>query len=419
MLLKLYQLFSIISLPYWRWYLKRRIQLTKEDPARYHEKLGNWQLARPEGKLIWLHSASVGELLAILPFLKAAAEKWPQVRFLVTTVTLTAANIFARQNLSNAIHQFAPIDSYCITQKFFKYWQPDLAIFTESELWPNLIINARKQCPAILLNARMSDPSYKKWQRHPSLVKHMVASFDLVLASSKLDAEKYTSFGAKNLLTFGNIKEAAPPLAYKAELLEKLQISCGNRLLWLASSTHKGEEEFILTAHKALQQQFPNLLTIIAPRHPTRGAELQELAKKFGLYSALRSADQLPQHDTQVYIADTIGELGILYRLSDIVYMGGSLIQHGGQNVMEPARLDCALVTGPHTFNFIESIAALKEADGIIEVQNQEELNATVAKLLQDAQLRQKLQTNASQVMAHKQSILDNVMQEIGKFIEV
>lgn len=417
MLLKLYQLFSVISLPYWRWYLKKRLERNKEDPARYTEKLGNWQLHRPGGKLIWLHCASVGELLAVLPLLNAAAEKWPQVHFLVTTVTLTAANIFARQNLGNAIHQFAPIDSYFVAQKFFKYWQPDLAIFTESELWPNLINNAHKQCPVILLNARMSDPSYKKWQRCPSLVKQMISKFHLVLASSKIDAEKYALLGAQNILTFGNIKEAAPPLPCNEELFQELQASCKGRTLWLASSTHNGEEEFILTAHKALQERFPDLLTIIAPRHPTRGPELQELARKFSLHSVLRSAKDLPQSDTQVYIADTIGELGILYRLSKVVYIGGSLIQHGGQNAMEPARLNCAIITGPHTFNFIESIANLKEVGGIIEVHNQEELTQNVANLLQDANLRQKLQANAGQVMAQKQSILENVMAEIKKFI--
>jgi 3-deoxy-D-manno-octulosonic-acid transferase len=410
MLIKLYQVVSFFALPLIRLYFILRLSKQKENSQRYKEKFGQWTLSRPQGKLFWIHAASVGEFLAILPLLKEAETKWPEVKFLVTTVTVTSAQIFAKQNLANCIHQFAPVDSYYIARKFFTYWHPDLAIFTESELWPNLVLTAKKFCPTVLLNARLSDKSYHLWQKLLPVVKAMVKSFDLIIASSELDKNKYAQLGGKNIHNFGNIKEAALPLPANEELLAELQLACKGRVLWLASSTHGGEEEIILAAHKELHLKYPSLLTIIAPRHPARGDEIQALCHKNNLISSLRSLSEEINSQTDVYIANTIGELGILYRLADIVYVGGSLVKHGGQNIMEPARLDCALITGPHTFNFIENIAALKAANAIIEVQNQQELVEAVSLLLTNKSIRNEMQLKAKQVTYSKREMLNSAI---------
>jgi 3-deoxy-D-manno-octulosonic-acid transferase len=410
MLIKLYQIVSFLALPLIKLYFMLRLSRQKESSQRYKEKFGQWTLPRPQGKLFWVHAASVGELLAVLPLLKEAEIKWPNVRFLVTTVTVTSAEVFAKQNLTNCLHQFAPVDSYYIVRKFFTYWQPDLAIFTESELWPNSVLTAKKFCPTVLLNARLSDKSYHLWQKFLPLVKAMVEAFDLIIASSELDKSKYTQLGAKNIHNFGNLKEAALPLPADEKLLSELQIACKDREVWLASSTHAGEEEIILAAHKELRHKYPALLTIIAPRHPARGAEIQALCNKNNLISSLRSLNERIDSNTEAYVANTIGELGILYRLADIVYVGGSLVKHGGQNIMEPARLDCALITGPHTFNFIESIAALKGANAIIEVQNQSELIEAVLLLLSNKSIRSEMQLKAKQVTYSKREMLTSVI---------
>jgi 3-deoxy-D-manno-octulosonic-acid transferase len=363
--------------------LRRRILRGKEHSERTDERLGHASRPRPEGTLVWVHGASVGECLAALPLIDALTETL-RCKVLVTSGTVTSAKLMHERLPAHAIHQFVPIDTPAATARFLDHWRPQIGLFVDSDIWPNLVLGARERGVKLaLVNARMSEHSFKGWRWVRATAAELLSSFRACLAQDDEIAERFRDLGSPNVQVVGSLKADAPVLPANSEKLEALRRAIGTRPLLLASQTHPGEEETILPAHDVLRRQFPDLLTVIVPRHPDRAAAIAMLC---GTRSCrLRSTGEMPAADTAVYIADTMGELGLFYRLAPFAFVGGSLIRHGGQNPLEPAKLGCAVLAGPHTFNFTTAYEAVFAAQGSGLVNGTAEIAALAAKLLGDA----------------------------------
>ncbi len=365
--------------PLLRAHLRWRAARGKEVAERLGERRGEGA-ARPAGRLLWLHAASVGETLSLLPLLEALTARAPDLSVLVTTGTVTAAALLA-QRLPPALagrveHRFAPLDVPRWVERFLAGWRPDAGALVESELWPNLIRAARRRgVPLALVNARLSERSARRWRRWaPGLAREMLSAFSPVLAQTPADAARLGALGARLALCLGNLKDAAPPLPADPAELARLRDAAAGRPVFLAASTHPGEEAVVLEAHRRAAARVPGLLTVIAPRHPHRGPAVAAEAR--GLAVARRAAGEAPGAGTAVYVADTLGELGLLYRLAGVCLVGGSLVPHGGQNPQEPARLGCPILLGPHTANFAEPVARLLAAGGALRVEGNDPAGA-------------------------------------------
>lgn len=376
--------------------LARRLRAGKEDPMRIGERRGEATLTRPDGPLLWVHGASVGESLSILPLIDRLAVTLPDTRFLVTTGTVTSAKLMADRLPPQAIHQYAPVDQPDFVQAFFDYWRPDAGLFVESELWPVLIGAAQsRQIPLALINGRLSPNSYKGWSQRRRSARSLLDAFRVVMAQDADNGDRLSDLAGRPALTVGNLKRAAPPLPTDETALNALRTAIGDRPVWLAASTHAGEEELILDTHQQIQAELPDLLTIIAPRHPNRGDAVQALIEGADLTLARRRDGGMPDPTTAVYLADTLGELGIFYRLSDVAFIGGSLQPVGGHNPMEPARLGSAIVTGPHVFNFQETFQSMRQGRALALVRNERDLSASLLRLLTDPHTRKTMSEHA------------------------
>jgi 3-deoxy-D-manno-octulosonic-acid transferase len=345
----------------------------KEDFSRLGEKFGNSSCERPQGNLIWVHGASVGECLAALPLVTRLLEK-PGRNVLITSGTVTSARLLADRLPPNAFHQYAPIDRHDVVQKFLDYWQPDLALFIDSELWPNRVVQTREAgVPIALVNARLSSRSYKRWRLVPGAAHKILSSIDKCLAQDRRVAEQLISLGAQDVVISGSLKADSPPLPYNANALAVFREMTDARPLFLAAQTHKGEEELILQAAQLVCAVRPQTLVIIAPRHPDRGDAIAALAQASGFKVEHRAQGALPAAETQVYVADTLGELGLFYRAANFVFLGGSLVSHGGHNPLEPAILGRSVLTGPHIENFEEAFRTLllAQESGLISTPEQ------------------------------------------------
>jgi 3-deoxy-D-manno-octulosonic-acid transferase len=375
---------TTVAAPGLRLMLRLRQARGKEMPGRLAERRGIDHSPRPPGRLIWLHAASVGETISILPVLPVLAEDAPDATILLTTGTVTSATLLAQRmdpRLSGRVlHRFAPLDVPAWAARFLDHWRPDIAAFVESELWPNLLAGCRARgIPVMLMNARLSDRSMARWKHAPSLARQLLSSFERVQPRSESDAERLRSLGCSHLTEPGDLKLAAPPLPVDEAELQRLRDLLSGRPVWLAASTHPGEEPQILAVHRALVADHPGLLTIIAPRHPDRGGAIAAEAA-----ASLRSRGD-PPPDEGVWIADTLGELGLWFRLAGIAFIGRSLVPPGGgQNPLEPARLGCAIAVGPHTGNFTDHVAMLRASGGLTVVPDSVELTRWVDALLRD-----------------------------------
>lgn len=368
-------------------WLAWRARKGKEDPRRSGERYGIASAARPEGRLVWVHAASVGETNAALPLVRALGAAHHDLRFLLTTGTLTSATLAASRLGHNALHQFVPLDSRRYANRFLDHWRPDAAIFTESEIWPNLILETEaRNIPIALVNARMSQRSFDRWRRSPSMANPLFGRLRLVLAQNDRIGRWFTLLGARDVRVSGNLKIDSPPPPVDAIALDRLKGAIGARPLLLAASTHPGEDERIADAHKLLARRFPGLLTIIVPRHPDRGEAIAAMLGARGLACARRSLGLLPESAHDIYVADTIGELGTFYALAAVAFVGGSLVPHGGQNPIEAIQHGAAVLAGPHTHNFTDSYDALAASGGYVRVTDAATLAEAASALLGDAQ---------------------------------
>jgi len=385
-----YRLITDLAGPLLPRWLAHRAARGKEEPSRLAERYGVSAQARPDGPLVWFHAASVGEALSILPLVAAARDKGCNV--LVTTGTVTSARLLAERLPAGAIHQYVPLDRRAWVRRFLDHWSPNLVLWTESELWPNTLaeIGARR-IPAVLLNARLSDRTFKNWRRWQGFATQTLQAFDLVIAQSKEDSQRFTMLGARHVLDAGNLKHAAAPLPVDVAALTAMRDAIGKRPCWLASSIHPGEDAIAADTHHAVKNKHPGLLTIIVPRHPQKAAAMAEGITAMGLNVARRSLNEPITSGTDIYIADTMGELGLFYRLCDLVFMGKSLAVGGGQNPAEAAQLGAALLLGPDMSNFRDTTADFIARKAAIEVRNGAALAAAVDWLLQDARTRSRM----------------------------
>ncbi|MEO1248401.1 MAG: 3-deoxy-D-manno-octulosonic acid transferase [Pseudomonadota bacterium] len=414
MLLGLYRGFTTVFGPMAPLFLDRRAARGKEDPARRPERLGQASRPRPTGKLVWIHGASVGEAMSAQILIDRLLALDDTLHVLLTTGTVTSARLFEERLPPSAIHQFVPIDRPDCVTRFLDHWRPDLAIWLESELWPNLLDGvARRSIPAVLANARLSQRSFSRWSLLPGLARRLIGTFDLVLPGDAKSAERYQTLGARALGPTGNLKYSAPVLPADPASVEALRGAIGDRPVWLAASTHPGEDQQVIDAHTALAGRFPGLLTIIAPRHVERRPEIAGLIAEAGLDHAVRSAVQLPDEATDIYLADTLGELGTLFRAVPIVFVGGSLVPIGGHNPLEPARLGCAILTGPKTENFADVFAAMEAEDAVQLVQDGPSLTEAVGELLSDPNRCAALAKRADQSATARAAVIDAAMQAL------
>ncbi len=384
--LKLYRGSTRLAAPFAGMVLKRRLKRDKEDPTRVAERRGIPSLRRPHGPLVWMHGASVGEILSVMPLLDRIRASGFAI--LLTSGTVTAARLAQRRLPEGVLHQFAPLDSPAFVQRFLDYWQPGLVLLAESELWPNMITEgARRGIPLVLINGRLSKRSFDRWKMFGRTAAALLSNIDLCLAQENDDARRLAQLGAPRVFTTGNLKFDVPPPPADPMVLSTLKRAARGRPIVLAASTHQGEETAVIEAHRRLSRAMPNLLTIIAPRHPERGRAVAGEAEDAGLLAVLRTRARLPDSGTEIYVADTIGELGLFYRLAPIVFMGGSLVKHGGQNPIEPAKLDCAILHGPYVSNFSMIYAELNRARGAATVTGVDSLTTSIELLLYDPNL--------------------------------
>lgn len=406
--LRFYGIASRLLAPVIPTYLNQRLDRGKEDPERLYERLGQPKHPRPDGPIVWFHAASVGESISILPVLAELAHTDPEITLLVTTGTVTSAHIMAQRLPAGAIHQFVPIDTPKAVAGFLDHWQPDAGIWVESEFWPNLLRTAAKRgIPLALVNARMSPKSFRKWGAWPRTIRTLLNLFTLQLAQNEDVRQMLEDLGADHVQCPGNLKFVADPLPVDETELNALRTALGNRPRWLAASTHAGEEELAVLAHTEIKKVSHKFITLLVPRHPERGAAIADMIRAKGLNVARRSLNEDIQPDTDVYLADTLGELGLFYRATDIAFLGGSLVPHGGQNLLEAARLDCAILHGPHTKNFDTIYADFARADATKPITGQAELAPSLFELLHNEKKRLDLITNARSQANKSSKILE------------
>ena len=366
-------------------HLRRRVGRNKEDAGRLGERRGLAGIDRPPGRLLWIHAASVGESVSVLPVVEAVLANRLTDSVLVTTGTVTSASVRAQRLPDGAVHQYAPLDVPRFVSRFLDHWRPDAAVLIESELWPTLMLDLdRRDIPIGILNGRMSERSAARWHRFDKTARGLLGRVRLVLAQSPEHARRFARLGAPFVSHIGNLKFDAPPPPVMEGELGALSEAVRMRPVWLAASTHEGEESQVAEAHIGIRDRFPNLLTIIVPRHPERGPDVVRTLRSAGLSPALRSERQAISSGIDVYVADTIGELGLFYRLVRIAFIGGSLIPHGGQNPIEPAHLDCAILHGPHTSNFRDVFESFDAHGGALCVRSAGALADRVAELLHE-----------------------------------
>ncbi len=384
----LYRGISRLAAPAIGLWLAHRRRQGKEDSARFAERLGHAGCARPEGRLAWAHGASVGEALAVLPLAERLVAEGSHV--LITSGTATSANILAKRLGSGMTHQYVPIDRPAAVRRFLDHWRPDMAIWVESELWPNLVLaTAARAIPMVMVNGRMSERSARRWRSMPRLIAPLLGAFSAILAQSEADAKRLQALGAARVSLGGNIKYDAPPLPVDETALELLDSAIGARPHWLAASTHPGDEAAAAQAHAALAGNIPGLLTLIAPRHPGRTAEIADMLRLRGITQAIRSRGDAITAETQIYIADTLGEMGLLYRAAGPVFIAGSFGGYGGHNPIEPALLSNALLAGPDMRNFDDACAAFEDAGGLSRITGADTLAEALRPLLSNAGMRQ------------------------------
>jgi 3-deoxy-D-manno-octulosonic-acid transferase len=378
----------------WRWLgiavtplapllLRERAARGKEDRARMSERLGVASVARPDGRLVWIHGASVGESLAALPLIeKLLAE---DIRVLVTSGTVTSASMMQARLPPGAIHQYVPLDTPRAAARFLDYWRPDAGLFVESDLWPNLLLEAqRRGVKLALINARISERSAAGWRRAPQMARTLLGVFDRILAQDEDFAVRFRALGAHDVTVAGSLKADAPPLSFDEAALAAMRAMIADRPLLLAAQTHPGEDETILPAHDQLRTRFPDLLTIIVPRHVERGPDIAMLCG--ARICARRAAGEPVTADTAIYVADTMNELGLFYRLPAFCFLGGTLVPMQGHNPLEPAILNCAILAGPSRANSARAFEEVLRAQGFGDVQTSADIAREAERLLSDPQ---------------------------------
>lgn len=400
--------------PFLKGLLRTRLRKGKEHPERFNERFGVPSQKRGPGKLLWAHAASVGESLAALPLLEELHARLPEWKILLTTGTLTSAEMIQKRLPDGVVHQFAPWDHPRWVARFMDYWRPDAALWLESELWPNMLMELQKRnVPMALLNARMSDKSLHTWQRMPQFAAQLLRGFNIILAGGRDELVRYQKLGAQGAEFVGGLKFGAKPAPVHDDVLAQMRAQIGARPCIGFLSTHAGEEEIAADMYQSLIAAQPELLLILAPRHPHRGDEIRQMLEKKNLRVAQRSKAETVSDKIDIYLADTIGEIGNWYSLCSIVIVGGSFVPHGGQNPFEATHFGCAVLYGPHMFNFNEICRTMEEANAAMRFSNENALMVFVRNLLSDPAALQARQDAARDFAAQQSGIIDAYAERI------
>lgn len=400
-------------------YIKKRQKAKKEHPTRFNERLGNYKVPRPQGKLYWMHGASVGESVSMLPLIDKLLKEDPELSILVTTGTLTSAEIMAKRLPKRAFHQFIPFDVPAFAQKLIKHFKPDAVLWFESELWPSLLSEIKKaKIPLVLVNGRISDKSFETWKKFKFVSKELLGCFSLCLGQSEQDKNRLILLGAPKADCVGNLKFAGMPLPVDENKMNVLKEQIGDRPVFLLSSTHNDEEERFALYLPWLKDNVNRVLTIVAPRHPNRGDDIVRMYRSRNFNVAQRSREEDITPETDIYVADTIGEMGLWYALSAISFIGGSLIPHGGQNFMEAARDKNAVLVGPNMQNFVEMMNRARFYDAVYQVGSVEDAVEEVITLFRDENLLRERQQKAYLWTQKEEAVLDGIVNALKRVLK-
>lgn len=412
---------SMALVPFATWAVTRKLRRAGVPVVRCHEKLGHATEPRdPDAALIWFHAASVGETQAVLALITRMGVALPQAQFLITSGTATSATMVARRMPPRCVHQFSPLDAPGPLRRFLRHWRPDAALFVESELWPQMLRRTHAQGARMaLVNARLSAKSIANWRRFPKTARYLFEVFDLILTQNDAMAKAMVEINAPaDRVARGiNLKSLAGPLPQDEDALFEARAALGHRPVWIASSTHPGEEETVLAAHKTLLEQHPDLCLILVPRHPERGQDVTNLIAGAGLSLTRRTRGDMP--GGQVFLADTLGELGTWYALGDIVFLGGSLRPIGGHNPFEVAQAGAAVLSGNHVANFAETFAEMEARGAAHLVADAGDLAMRVGALLDDPGALEAAKAAATAFTRDRTDMLDGIATRLIKALEL
>ena len=420
MVIGIYKALMTLAFPILRvTYIRKRKKAKKEHPTRFNERLGNYKVPRPQGKLYWMHGASVGESVSMLPLIDKLLKEDPELSILVTTGTLTSAEIMAKRLPKRAFHQFIPFDVPAFAKKLIKHFKPDAVMWFESELWPSLLSEIKKaKIPLILVNGRISDKSFETWKKFKFVSKELLSCFSLCLGQSEQDKNRLILLGAPKTACVGNLKFAGMPLPVDENKLNVLKQQIGSRPVFLLSSTHNDEEERFALYLPWLKENIQDVLTIVAPRHPNRGDDIVRMYRCRNFNVAQRSREEDITPETDIYVADTIGEMGLWYALAAVSFIGGSLIPHGGQNFMEPARDKNAVIVGPNMQNFTEMLNRARFYDAVLQVVSAQNVVEEATELLLSPELLAERQQKAYDWTVREARVLDGIVKVLDKVIK-
>jgi 3-deoxy-D-manno-octulosonic-acid transferase len=414
--LKAYGLGGATVYPFVGTYVAWRARKGKEDRARRKERYGYASKPRPAGPIIWVHAASVGETNAIVPLVQRILGYG--VNVVLTTGTVTSARVAEEVFADGVIHQYVPLDLRPAVRRFLDHWDPDLAIIAESEIWPMTILElGERRVPQVLVNGRLSDRSFKSWKKRPHVAEALFENLAHVVAQSDVDGERFQALGARPVTVSGNLKVDVDPPTANDLALAGMQRQIGNRPTWAAVSTHEGEEKFAAEVHMMLRNRHPGLLTIIVPRHPDRAAALASEFAAMGLNVVRRTRGEAVQPATDILLGDTIGEMGLYLRLTEIAFVGRSLTSEGGQNPLEPAMLDTAVLAGRNVQNFRETYQRLIDAGGARLVRDRDMLAGAVNYLLTNEAARREMIAAGAATVDDMRGALARTLKALDPFI--
>jgi 3-deoxy-D-manno-octulosonic-acid transferase len=416
MTLRTYRFAGSIVYPFMGPFLAIRARNGKEDRSRRYERYGYPSADKPEGPLVWFHAASVGESMAVMPLIERVDALG--INTIMTTGTVTSAELVADRLPERTFHQYVPLDLKPAVRRFITHWKPDLAVFTESEIWPMTVLElSARRIPQVLVNARMSDRSFDRWRAASKLASALFSNFAHVTAQSKVDAERFRTLGASPVSVSGNLKVDTQALPCDEAELAQLKIQIARRPTWIAASTHHGEEEIVAKVHLKLAANMPGFLTVLVPRHPNRGDEIAALLKRRGLRVARRSSNEPLSDDIDVYLGDTIGEMGLFLRLGSVAFIGRSMVATGGQNPLEPAQTGTAILSGQHVHNFRDAYSNLLHAGGARLVRDEENLAANLEFLLKNPAERGKMIAAATKTVREMGGALERTVEILDAYV--
>jgi len=396
-------------------YLAIRAAKGKEDPARRRERYGHASAPRPQGPLVWFHAASVGETNAVIPLIKEIRRRG--INVVLTTGTMTSARVVAQRLGTSVIHQYVPLDFKPAVSRFLNYWEPDLAIIAESEIWPMTILElGRRHIPQVLVNGRLSDRTFARWKRRPGLADALFENLALVIAQSDVDAERFRTLGALPVMVSGNLKVDTDAPPHDPQALREYEQQIGTRKTWAAISTFDGEENAAGVVHRALKER-TGLLTIVVPRHPERSDAIEAALTAKGLKVARRTRREPLTPDVDIFLGDTIGEMGLYLRLTEVAFVGRSLFAEGGQNPLEPAMLGCAILSGGNVQNFRETYQTLAKNGSAKIVRDVEMLAKGVNYLLANDDMRRSMIDAGLETVQEMRGALSATMKGLEPYI--